>query len=94
LPRLTIDVDGTVVCTGATVQWALRGFNPHRRKDVSYYPLLAQTGQILRLKNRPGNVHDSKQAVALVRELIDRVRAGLGRTAAPRIPHGRRVFPA
>jgi Transposase DDE domain len=66
LPRLTIDVDGTVVRTGATVGWAFRGFNPHHRKDASYYPLLAhlaQTGHILRLKNRPGNVHDSKQAV-------------------------------
>jgi Transposase DDE domain group 1 len=40
---------------------------------------VAQTGHILRLKNRPGNVHDSKQAVAFVRELIDSVRAGLGR---------------
>jgi hypothetical protein len=82
LPRLTIDVDGTVVCTGAQVQWAFRGFNPHHRKHLSYYPLLAhvaQTGHILRLKNRPGNVHDSKQAVPFVRELIDSVRAGLGR---------------
>ena len=32
LPRLTVDVDGTVVCTGAKVQWAFRGFNPHHRK--------------------------------------------------------------
>jgi hypothetical protein len=84
LPRLTIDVDGTVVSTGAQVQWAFRGFNPHHRKHRSYYPLLAhvaQTGHILRLKNRPGNVHvhDSKQAVAFVRELIGSVRAGLGR---------------
>jgi hypothetical protein len=31
LPRLTIDVDGTVICTGAQVQWAFRGFNPHHR---------------------------------------------------------------
>jgi hypothetical protein len=29
LPRVTIDVDGTVVCTGAQVRWAFRGFNPH-----------------------------------------------------------------
>jgi hypothetical protein len=82
VPRLTLDVDGTVVCTGAQVQWAFRGFNPHHRKHRSYYPLLAhvaQTGHILRIKNRPGNVHDSKQAVAFVRELIDSVRAGLGR---------------
>jgi hypothetical protein len=83
LPRLTVDVDGTVVCTGATVQWAFRGFNPHHRKALSYYPPvahLAQTGHILRLKNRPGNVHDSKQAVAFLRELIDRLRPGGGRT--------------
>src|SRR5437016_766690 len=82
LPRLTIDVDGTVIRTGATVAWAFRGFNPHHRKDPSYYPLvahLAQTGHILRLKNRPGNVHDSKQAVAFLRELIASLRQRLGR---------------
>ena len=74
--------DGTVVCTGATVAWAFRGFNPHHRKDRSYYPLLAhvaQTGHILRVKNRPGNVHDSKQSAALLRGLIDGVRRRLGR---------------
>ena len=63
LPRLTIDVDGSVIRTGATVGWAFRGFNPHHRKDPSYSPLVAhvaQTGHILRLKNRPGNVHDSR----------------------------------
>ena len=82
LPRLTVDVDGTVVCTGAKVQWAFRGFNPHHRKALSYYPLvahLAQTGHILRLKNRPGNVHDSKQAVPFLRDLIDSLQARLGR---------------
>jgi DDE family transposase len=82
LPRLTIDVDGTVVRTGATVGWAFRGFNPHHRKDPSYYPLLAhvaQTGHILRVKNRPGNVHDSKQAVAFLREVVDGLRAQFSR---------------
>ena len=82
LPRLTIDVDGSVVRTGATVGWAFRGFNPHHRKEPSYYPLVAhvaQTGHILRLKNRPGNVHDSKQALAFLRELIDDLRARFGR---------------
>ena len=82
MPRLTLDVDGTVVRTGATVAWAFRGFNPHHRKDRSYYPLLAhvaQTGHILRVKNRPGNVHDSKQSAAFLRELIDAVRGRLGR---------------
>jgi Transposase DDE domain group 1 len=82
VPRLTLDVDGTVVRTGATVAWAFRGFNPHQRKDRSYYPLLAhiaQTGHILQLKNRPGNVHDSKQATAFLRDVIDSIRGRLGR---------------
>jgi hypothetical protein len=82
LSRLTIDVDGTVIRTGSTVAWAFRGFNPHHRKDPSYYPLLAhlaQTGQILRLRNRPGNVHDSRGAVAFVRDLIHELRGRFGR---------------
>jgi len=82
LRRLTIDLDGTVIRTGNKVAWAMRGFNPHYPKDPSYYPLLAhlaQTGQILRLKNRPGNVHDSKGAERFVRELIGEIRARLGR---------------
>ena len=81
LTRLTIDIDGSVITTGASVAWAFRGFNPHHRKDPSYYPILAhlaQTGNILRVKNRPGNVHDSKGAVAFLRELIDDVRMRLG----------------
>jgi len=85
LPRLTIDVDGSVIRTGATVAWAFRGFNPHHRKDPSYYPLfahVAQTGHILRLKNRPGNVHDSKQAVPFLREIIDDLRVRFGRRVA------------
>ena len=85
LRRLTIDIDGTVIRTGNKVAWAMHGFNPHHPKDPSYYPLLAhlaQTGQILRLKNRPGNVHDSKGAEAFMRELIDELRARLGRSLA------------
>ncbi len=82
LPRLTIDVDGTVIRTGGQVAWAFRGFNPHHPKDPSYYPLLAhlaQTGKILRLRNRPGNVHDSQGAVRFLRELIGELRARFGR---------------
>jgi len=82
LPRLTIDVDGTVIRTGGQVAWAFRGFNPHHRKDKSYYPLLAhlaQTGHILRLRNRPGNVHDSQGAEGFLRELLRELRARFGR---------------
>src|SRR6185503_7116730 len=47
----------------------------------SYYPILAhlaQSGHILRVKNRPGNVHDSKGSEAFLRELIHDVRARVG----------------
>ena len=45
LSRITLDVDGTVVRTGMQVAWAFRGFNPHHRKNPSYYPLLAHIAQ-------------------------------------------------
>jgi Transposase DDE domain group 1 len=85
LARLTIDLDGTVICPGAKVAWAARGYNPHHRRNLSYYPLLAhlaQTGQILQLKNRPGNVHDSKGAETFVRQLIAELRIHFGRALA------------
>ena len=53
------------------------------RKNKSYYPLfahLAQTGQILKSRNRPGNVHDSKGADAFLRELIGELRGQFGRS--------------
>ena len=40
---------------------------------------MAQTGHILRVKNRSGNVHDSKQAVAFLREVVAGLRTRLGR---------------
>jgi hypothetical protein len=83
LGRLTLDIDGSVITTGATVAWAFRGFNPHHRKDPSYYPILAhlaQTGPILRVKNRPGNVHDSKGAVSFLRDLMEDLRGRLGKS--------------
>jgi hypothetical protein len=82
LSRLTIDLDGTVLRTGTQVRWAVRGFNPHHPKDPSYYPLLAhlaQTGQILRVQNRPGNVNDSRGAEELVRALVAEIRRRFGR---------------
>lgn len=82
LPRLTLDVDGTVIRTGMQVAGAFRGFNPHHRKDPSYYPLLAhvaQTGHIVRAIPRPGNVHDSRGAAPFLRELLRDLRARLGR---------------
>jgi hypothetical protein len=81
LVRLTIDLDGTVLRTGAHVDGPERGFNPHHPKDPSYYPLtahLAQLGQILRIWNRPGNGHDSHNAAGFLRGLFADLRARFG----------------
>jgi Transposase DDE domain group 1 len=81
LARLTIDLDGTVLRTGAKVDGAERGFNPHHPKDPSYYPLtahLAQLGQLLRVWNRPGNVHDSHNAAGFLRVVFADLRARFG----------------
>jgi hypothetical protein len=80
--RLTIDVDGSVISTGLRVEWAFRGYNPHHRKVPSYYPVTAyeaQTGQILRVKNRPGNIQDGKASLVFLRDLFDQIRATLGK---------------
>ena len=80
--RLTLDVDGSVVSTGLQVEGARRGFNPHRRKVPSYYPITAyeaQTGQILRVHNRAGNVHDGKASLGFLRALFAQLDASLPR---------------
>ena len=82
LRRLTLDVDGSVVSTGLRVEGARRGFNPHRRKVPSYYPITAyeaNTGQVLRVCNRAGNVHDGKASVGFLKELFDQLDATLER---------------
>jgi hypothetical protein len=82
LKRLTLDVDGSVVSTGLTVEGARRGFNPHRRKVPSYYPITAyeaQSGQLLRVENRPGNIHDGKASITFIAALINQVRCDMPR---------------
>jgi hypothetical protein len=82
LRRLTLDIDGSVVSTGQKVEWAFRGFNPHHRKVPSYYPVTAyeaQTGQIFRVKNRPGNVHDGKSSLGFLRDVFAQIRRTLGK---------------
>jgi hypothetical protein len=82
LRRLTLDVDGSVVSTGLQVEGARRGYNPHRRKVPSYYPITAyeaHTGQILRVRNRAGNVHDGKASLGFLQELFAQLDASLTR---------------
>ena len=78
LARITLDFDGTVLTTGHQVKWAFRGYNPHKRYAPSYYLLLchvAQTGHFLHSKNRPGNVHDSKGALTVIRDCVAQAKA-------------------
>jgi hypothetical protein len=80
--RLTLDVDGSVLRTGAKVDGTARGFSPHHPKDPSYYPLTAHVaplGQILRVQNRPGNVHDSHNAAGFLRVVVRELRERFGR---------------
>ena len=72
LRTLTVDIDGTVISTGLQVERAFRGYNPHRRKVPSYYPILAhlaETTHVLRLKNRSGDVHDGKASLPFLRDV-------------------------
>ncbi len=39
LRTLTLDMEGSVLCTGLQVERAFRGFNPHHRKNPSYLAL-------------------------------------------------------
>jgi hypothetical protein len=70
LLEITIDLDGTVVSTKGHPTWALKGYNPIKRGAPSYFPLtahVAETGHFLTIWNRPGNVHDSNQALDLIK---------------------------
>jgi hypothetical protein len=78
LRRLTLDVDGSVISTGLCAEGAERGYNPHRRKVPSYYPITAyeaNTGQIVRVRNRAGNVHDGKASMVFLKELFAQLGA-------------------
>jgi hypothetical protein len=75
---LTIDVDGTVLSTGMKVERAFRGYNPHHRKVPSYYPItahLGESGHVLRVQNRPGNVEDGKASTGFLRALLQQIRS-------------------
>lgn len=65
LSTLTVDFDGSVLSTkGRFKEGTAIGYN-HKKGQRSYYPLfatVAQTGQVLDVLHRGGNVHDSNGA--------------------------------
>ena len=80
LARVTLDFDGSVIATGRFAEGTAVGFNRKKKGQRSYSPLfctLAQTGQVLDVWHRPGNVHDSNGAQAFIEGCIHEVRAVL-----------------
>jgi hypothetical protein len=80
LRRITLDFDGSVIGTGRYAEGAAVGFNRKKKGQRSYYPLfctLAQTGQVLDVLHRSGNVHDSNGAQAFILHCIEQVRSVL-----------------
>jgi hypothetical protein len=82
LSRLTLDLDGSALSTGRWAEGTAVGFNKEKKGARSYYPLfctVAQTGQVLSVLHRPGNVHDSNGARTFVLDCIRRLRQALPR---------------
>lgn len=81
--RITLDFDGTVQSATARAEGSAVGFHKKKKGARSYYPLLctvAQTGQVLDVCHRPGNVHDSKEADSFIRACFLGVKACSPRT--------------
>jgi hypothetical protein len=78
--RVTLDFDGSVQSTKRHAEGTAVGFNKEQKGARSYYPLfctVAQTGQVLDVLHRSGNVHDSKGSVEFVTGCVKAVREGL-----------------
>jgi len=78
--RVTLDFDGSVISTGRRAEGTAVGYNRRKKGQRSYYPLLctvAQTGQVLDVLHRPGNVHDSRGAREFIQGCIQEVSRAL-----------------
>jgi hypothetical protein len=81
LRTVTLDFDGSVQSTKRHAEGTAVGFNKEKKGARSYYPLfctVAQTGQVLDVLHRSGNVHDSQGAIEFVTACVQRVRERLG----------------
>lgn len=82
LARITLDFDGSVLSTGRFAEGTAVGFNRKKKGQRSYYPLfctVAQTGQVLDLWHRPGNVHDANGAKDFIFACVREIKAILPR---------------
>jgi hypothetical protein len=75
--RLTLDFDGSVLGTTRMAEGTAVGYNKKKKGQRSYYPLfctVAQTGQVLDVWHRPGNVHDSNGARRFILSCLSEIR--------------------
>ena len=74
---ITLDFDGSVQSTRRHAEGTAVGFNKEKKGARSYYPLfcvVAQTGQVLDVLHRSGNVHDSRGSVEFVQQCVELAR--------------------
>ncbi len=78
LPTVTLDYDGSVLSTkGRGIEGTAVGFNKKKKGSRSYYPIfctIAQLGQVLKARQRCGNVHDSNGALPFIQETVKTTR--------------------
>jgi hypothetical protein len=80
LHTVTSDFDGSVQSTKRHAEGTAVGFNKDKKGARSYYPLfctVAQTGQVLDVLHRAGNVHDSKGGMEYVTTCVKSIRERL-----------------
>ncbi len=80
LPRVTLDLDGSVIDTRRWAEGTAVGFNPRHKGERSYFPLfctIAQTGQVFDVLHRPGNANDTHGAQEFLRACILQIRSVL-----------------
>ncbi len=78
IKSVTADFDGSVISTTRLAENSAVGYNKKKKGARSYYPLfctVAQTGQVLDVAHRPGNVHDSNGSVEFVKECFESLKA-------------------
>ena len=95
LTTLTMDIDGTVISSRGKPELSGKGYNPIKRGAYSYFPLtayLAQTGHFLKIKNRPGNVHDSNGSYEFIEDIIKGLKFMYGDRIRLQIRHDGAFF--
>ncbi|MBT9166613.1 MAG: hypothetical protein DDT25_01306 [Chloroflexi bacterium] len=75
-PRITLDMDSTVIGVTGSQEGAEKGYNPKKKGQKSYHPLLcfiAETHECLHNWFRAGSAYTSNGAVEFMKECCERI---------------------